>query len=61
MKRNLFGKKQYRWRIISSNGRVVAMSSEGYSNLADLYRSTVIVAEALEGVLDLKTIPIHGR
>ena len=60
-KRNLLGKKQYRWRIISSNGRIIAMSSEGYSNLADLYRSTVIVAEALEGVLDMKTIPIHER
>ena len=40
-------RKQWRWRIVAKNGRIVAVSSEGYNNRADLMRSLEIVKEAV--------------
>lgn len=46
-RRGLSFRKQWRWRIIAKNGRIVAVSSEGYNNRADLERGLEIVREAL--------------
>ena len=31
----MFGRRQYRWRIVHRNGNIIAISSEGYYNKAD--------------------------
>jgi hypothetical protein len=35
-RRSLLGRKQYRARVVSANGRTLFVSAEGYNNLADL-------------------------
>lgn len=39
--------KEHRWRIVSTNGRIIASASEGYANLADLWNSVRVVRDAL--------------
>lgn len=46
-RRGLALRKQWRWRIVAKNGRVIAVSSEGYNNRADLMRGLEIAKEAL--------------
>jgi hypothetical protein len=38
---------EYRWRIRSSNGNIIAESSEGYRHPADRNRSLTIALDAL--------------
>jgi uncharacterized protein YegP (UPF0339 family) len=38
-RKNLLLRKQWRWRFIASNGRVIAVSSEGYNNYIECLRS----------------------
>lgn len=47
-RRGLALRKQWRWRIVAKNGRIVANSGEGYNNRADLMRALEIVKEALD-------------
>jgi hypothetical protein len=35
-RRGLLGRKQYRARVVSPNGKVLFVSAEGYSNLDEL-------------------------
>lgn len=46
-RRGLALRKQWRWRIVAKNGRIVAVSSEGYNNRADLMRALEIVKEVV--------------
>jgi uncharacterized protein YegP (UPF0339 family) len=34
-RKNLLLRKQWRWKFIASNGKVIAVSSEGYNNFID--------------------------
>lgn len=56
----LFRRKQYRWRVLAANNEVLANSTEGYHNLADLHRAVAITASVL-GIAITKPIPIRGR
>ncbi len=46
-RRGLALRKQWRWRAVAANGRVVAVSSEGYNNRADMDRGLEIAREAM--------------
>ena len=46
-RRGLALRKQWRWRIVAKNGRIVANGGEGYNNRSDLLRALEIVKEAL--------------
>lgn len=35
-RQGLIGRKQYRARVVSANGRTLFVSAEGYNNLGDL-------------------------
>lgn len=41
-------KLQWRWRIVASNGRIVADSAEGYVNKGDAKHGLKIVLEAIK-------------
>lgn len=49
---------QYRWRVKASNGRIIATSGEGYSNLADLWHAVGLVVVALTGA-SKRPVSIH--
>lgn len=36
--------RQYRWRLIAANGRIIANSGEGYYNLQDCIHAINLVA-----------------
>lgn len=59
-RRKVIGPKQYRWRIVAANGKIIAMSSEGYSNLSDLWHGVSATAKVLSGAL-VEPVPIHAR
>lgn len=48
----------HRWRVRAKNGRILAVSSEGYYNLGDLWNAVRTVNGALGGSLG-RTVPIH--
>lgn len=35
-------KNEWRWRLVSSNGNIIAISSEGYKNKTDARNSIVL-------------------
>lgn len=43
-------KKEWRWQIVAGNGKVLAMSSEGYHNRSDCIHglNLVLTAEPIE-------------
>jgi uncharacterized protein len=48
-------RKEWRWKFISSNGRTIAVSSEGYRNYGDCLDGVVLVMET-----DTNT-PVHSE
>lgn len=46
-RRGLSLRKQWRWRVVAGNGRIVAHGGEGYNNRADALRGVEIVRQAL--------------
>jgi uncharacterized protein YegP (UPF0339 family) len=60
-RRKVIGPVQYRWRIVARNGKVIAMASEGYHNLADLWHAVNETAKALGAAAARPTVPIHAR
>lgn len=55
----LLGRVQWRWRFISSNGRIRAESGESYSNRADL-RDALIDLRAEFGQARVVTVAEDG-
>lgn len=51
-------RKQYRWRVVARNGRIIASSGEGYNNLGDLWKAVRAVTDALAGSLG-RPVPVH--
>lgn len=49
-------RKEYRWRVRSSNGRILAASTEGYFNLGDLWHA---VRETVKALSNATMGPIH--
>ncbi len=39
-------RREWRWRFVSSNGRVIAISSEGYRNREDCMNGIQLMREA---------------
>jgi uncharacterized protein len=37
--------RQYRWRLIASNGRIIADSGEGYINLIDCQYAITLIKQ----------------
>ncbi|MBB5747421.1 YegP family protein [Brevundimonas variabilis] len=46
-RRGLSLRKQWRWRIVAKNGRVIANGGEGYTNRADLLNALDLVRSTL--------------
>lgn len=49
---------RYRWRVVASNGRILAVSSFSYANLGDLWNGVRCVTDALAGSLG-RSVPVH--
>lgn len=44
-------RKEWRWRFISSNGRTIAVSSEGYRNYIDCLNSVELMQDSKEAAV----------
>jgi uncharacterized protein YegP (UPF0339 family) len=53
-------RKQYRWRIVASNGREIANGGEGYYNLGDLHNALTLIKDAMGAGL-IESVPVHER
>lgn len=51
---------RYRWRVVASNGRILAVSSFSYANLGDLWNGVRGVTDALAGSLG-RPVPVHDE
>lgn len=47
-------KQEWRWRLIASNGRIVAVSGEGYKTRAGLNKGIAAVKKSGEAELDIE-------
>ncbi len=54
MKYNIFKDKagEWRWRLVATNGKIIADSGEGYNNKADCLHG-------IDLVKDSKNVPVH--
>lgn len=46
-RRGLARRKQWRWRIVARNGRIIANGGDGYANRADLIHALTLVRSTL--------------
>lgn len=44
-------KKEWRWKIVATNGKIVGASTEGFINKADCEHNAILVANSIQ----------HGR
>jgi uncharacterized protein YegP (UPF0339 family) len=47
---------QHRWRIVAANNKIIAVSSESYNNLDDLWNGVRVVRDALGLAIQNKEI-----
>jgi uncharacterized protein YegP (UPF0339 family) len=60
-RRNLKLRKQHRFRVWSPNGvDILAVSTEGYNNYADMMNAIDICAKACGVSVKRKTVPVHS-
>jgi len=54
------GRKQYRWRMVARNGRIMATGAEGYNNLGDLWHAIAEIRKGM-GVGLEQPIPVYDK
>ena len=55
------GKRQWRWRVVAANNRIVSASSESFTTKGDAKRNYKRVRKALTAVTDVVEIPFTPK
>lgn len=57
----LIRRPEWRWRLKSPNGRIIATSGEGYRNLIDCRNSLSLVLDTSRHTpLEISGVPVNG-